>query len=94
MRIPLYHVATSSLNESITWTTGLINYIDNTYEEYSAGKFGTSKTWHVTTKLFMALIAEVGRPREGALHPFKAGDRFSMAKVIFLFGPQVVGCHE
>ena len=31
----------------------------------------------------MALIAEVGRPREGALHSFSAGDGISMAKVIF-----------
>ena len=82
-RNPLYHLATSSLTESISWVTGLINYIDNTYEEYSAGKFGTAKAWHVTTKLAMALILEVGKPREGSLNSFEAGDSSSMAKVIF-----------
>ena len=83
VRSPLYHLATSSLTESISWTAGLINYIDNTYDEYSAGKFGTSKAWHVTTKLAMALISEVGKPREGALHSFEAGDGVSISKVVF-----------
>ena len=83
MQSPLYQLATSSLTESIAWVTGLINYIDVTYDEYSAGKFGSSKAWHVTTKLAMALITEVGKPREGALHSFEAGDGVSMAKVIF-----------
>ena len=63
----LYNLATSSLTETIAWTNGLINYIDLTYEEYASGKFGTTKAWHVTTKLAMALITEVGKPREGAL---------------------------
>ena len=31
----------------------------------------------------MALITEVGKPREGALNSFEAGDIVSMAKVIF-----------
>ena len=83
LRSPLYNLATSSLTESISWTTGLINYIDHTYEEYSAGKFGTTKAWHVTTKLAMALITEVGKPREGSLNSFEAGDGISMSKVIF-----------
>ena len=48
-----------------------------------ARKIGTSKAWHVTTKLAMVLIAEVRKPREGALHSFNAGDGISMAKVIF-----------
>ena len=83
MKCPMYHLATSSLTESISWATGLINYIDNTYEEYSAGKFGTAKAWHVTTKLAMALIVEIGKPREGALNSFVAGEASSMARVIF-----------
>ena len=54
-----------------------------TYDEYATDKFGSAKAWHVTTKLAMALITEVGKPREGALHSFKAGDGVSMSKVIF-----------
>ena len=47
------------------------------------GKFGVVKSWHVTTKLAMALILEVGKSREGALNSFEAGDAKAMAKVIF-----------
>ena len=80
---PLFNLASSSLNMSISWAIGLINYIDNTYEEYAMGKFGVVKSWHVTTKLAVALILEVGKPREGALNSFEAGDAKAMAKVVF-----------
>ena len=83
VRSPVYQLATSSLTESISWTNGLINYIDLTYEEYAAGKFGTAKSWHVTTKLASALIKEVNKPREGSLNLFEAGNAQSMSKVIF-----------
>ena len=83
VRNPLYQLATSTLTESISWANGLINYIDLTYEEYSAGKFGSAKSWHVTTKLATALIKEVNKPREGALNSFEAGNAISMSKVIF-----------
>ena len=79
LRIPLYHLATSALTEAISWASGLISYIENTHDEYSAGKFGTPKAWHVITKLAMALITEVGKPREGALYSFEAGDGVPMA---------------
>ena len=71
------------MTESISWTNGLINYIDLTYEEYSSGKFGTAESWHVTTKLASALIKEVNKPREGSLNSFEAGNALSMSKVIF-----------
>ena len=83
VRSPVYQLATSSLTESISWANGLINYIDLTYEEYAAGKFGTAKSWHVTTKLASALIKEVNKPREGSLNSFEAGNAQSMSKVIF-----------
>ena len=83
VRNPLYQLATSTLTESISWANGLINYIDLTYEEYSSGKFGTAKSWHVTTKLATALIKEVNKPREGVLNSFEAGNAMSMSKVIF-----------
>ena len=83
VRNPLYQLATSTLTESISWANGLINYIDLTYEEYSSGKFGTSKSWHVTTKLATALVKEVNKPREGALNSFEAGNAQSIAKVVF-----------
>ena len=79
----LYHLAMSSMSESIAWILGLINYIDCTYDEYVAGKFGTAKAWHVSTKLAMGLLNEVAKPREGALQSFEAGSRSSISKVIF-----------
>jgi len=79
----MYHLVTSSLIESIAWANSLVNYIDLNYEEYASGKFGTGKAWHVTTKLAMALILEVGKPREGALNSFEARDAISISKVIF-----------
>ena len=36
----------------------------------------------MTTNLTMAFIVEVGKPREGALHSFVAGEASSMARVM------------
>ena len=83
MKSPLYHLAIISSIESIAWVTGLINYIDVTYDEYSAGKFGTAKAWHVITKLTRALVAEVGKPHKGAQQSFEAGDGIYIIKVVF-----------
>ena len=58
---PMYNLAASSLNTSISWAIGLINYIGNTYDKYSMEKFGVVKSWHITTKLDMAIILEVGK---------------------------------
>ena len=52
----MYQLATSTLTELLYWANGLINYIDLTYEEYSSSKFGAEKSWHVTTKLTIALL--------------------------------------
>ena len=60
----LYTIASASVSDTIAWMYELINYIDVTYAEYSEGKFGTKKAWHVTTKLATALISEVSKPWE------------------------------
>ena len=59
----MYAIATASVSDTLAWTYELINYIDVTYAEYSEGKFGTKKSWHITTKLALALILEVSKPR-------------------------------
>ena len=61
----------------------LIDYINDTYEEYPAGKFGTAKVWHVTSKLTMVSIVEIGKAREESLNPFKVGDDIFMWKVFY-----------
>ena len=94
LRSLLYHLATSALTKSISWGSGLITYIDNTYKEYLAGKFGMSKAWHVTTKFAIALITKVGKPREGALHSFEAGGWSINGKSDLLLSVKVFGRHE
>ena len=74
----------SSLSELVAWVTGFINYIDETYNQYNGGKFGTKKSWHVTTKLAMALIKNVGQSRMGVMNSFKAGDTQQVNGVIFI----------
>ena len=71
---PLYILTQTSLSESVSWVTDFINYIDETYNQYDGGKFGTKKSWYMTTKLAMVLIEDVGQPRIGAMNSFKAGD--------------------
>lgn len=80
---PLYILSQTSLSESIAWVTGFINYIDETYSQYKGGKFGTKKSCHVTTKLTMALIKDMGQPIMGALNTFKTGDAQQVKRVIF-----------
>ena len=40
---PLYSLALTSLTESVGRVMGRINYIDETYAQYSSGKFGNKK---------------------------------------------------
>ena len=69
----LYHLALASVTELTSWVLGFINYIDETYTQYSSGKFGVKKSWHITAKLSTALIKEIGIPKRGVMNSFKAG---------------------
>ena len=80
---PMYQLALTSLTESVSWVLGFINYIDETYIQYASGKFGTKKSWHITTKLATALITEVALPRRGALNSFEAGEGQQINGAIF-----------
>ena len=64
----LYSLAIASVSNTVVWTYELINYLDVTYLEYSEGKFGAKKAWHVTTKLATELILEVSNPRESTFN--------------------------
>ena len=64
----LYSLAIALVPDTVAWTYELINYLDVTYSEYSDGKFGAKKALHVTTKLAMALILEVSKPRESTFN--------------------------
>ena len=81
----LYILAIASVSDTVAWTYELINYLDVTYSEYSEGKFGAKKAWHVTTKLATALILEVSKPRESTLNELetKADNVTFNARVVF-----------
>ena len=81
--LPLYQVAISSLNESVIWVLGFVNYIDRTYVQSSSGKFGVKKSWHVMTKLATAPIRDIALPRRGALNSFEAGQGQQINSAIF-----------
>ena len=76
----------------MAWTYELINYIDVTYAEYSEGKFGTKKLWHITTKLATALILEVSKPRESTFDQLQSDSDSSMfnARVVFYNTPRAL----
>ena len=59
-----------------------MDYIDTTYLQYSLGKFGTKKAWHITTKLALSLIHEVGKPRKGTINSFCAGNSHQINSVM------------
>ena len=80
---PMYQLAITSLTESVSWVLGFINYIDETYIQYASGKFGTKKSWHITTKLATALITDIALPRRGALNSFEAGEGQQINGAIF-----------
>ena len=80
---PIYSLALTSVTESVSWILGLINYIDETYAQYSSGKFGNKKAWHVSTKLATALIQDVGAPRRGVMNSFQAGAAQTINQIIF-----------
>ena len=79
----MYQLAITSLTESVSWVLGFINYIDETYIQYASGKFGTKKSWHITTKLATALITDIALSRRGALNSFEAGQGQHINGAIF-----------
>ena len=80
----MYSLAVTSLTESVSWVIGLINYIDETYAQYSTGNFGNKKAWHVSTKLATALIQDISTPRRGVINSFQAGAAQSINQIIFI----------
>ena len=79
----LYSLAIASVSDTVAWTYELINYLDVTYSEYSEGKFGAKKSWHVTTKLELLLIREVAKPRSGTINSFTAGNQRKVSSHVF-----------
>ena len=81
----MFTIATSLVSDSLAWMYELINYIDVRYAEYSEGKFGAEKSWHITTKLASALIMEVSKPRESTFDQLQSEPNSSMFNACVVF---------
>ena len=62
---------------------GLIDYIDETYAQYSSEKFVNNKSWYVYIKSATALIQDVGIPRHGVMNSFQVDVAQSINQIIF-----------
>ena len=80
---PFYNICYLAMTETISWTEGLIKFMDDTFEIYSRTQYGCEKAWHVVTRLTSRLIEAVAKPRVGMHHMFDMSHPEYMANVIF-----------
>ena len=83
LNIAVQTICKVSITMTVGGSLGLIDFIDNTYETYSQGKFGPKKAWHIASNLALCLIKEISRPRIGAINSFIAGKQDIVAAHIF-----------
>jgi hypothetical protein len=76
-------VAQSALTESVAWITGFVQFIDEYYRDLTRAKFGSTKAWHVTTRLAKVILDEVGTPRYGVQGTFEVGNSTQICQQIF-----------
>jgi hypothetical protein len=79
----IYGVATEALTNSCSWIEGLIGFIDETYEELSSARFGTTKAWHLTTRLAKRILEDVSRPRQCVTGSLTAGGNREVCPKVF-----------
>jgi len=81
--LTLYHsLACKSLSDSEAWAHKFIKFIDDTYRECSRANFGTKKAWHVATKLGVALMKYISKPRTAIHNSFHISNHMSMSKTL------------
>ena len=81
--LTLYHsLVCKSLSDSVAWAHKFIKFIDDTYREYSRANFGTKKAWHVATKLGIALMDYISKPRTVIHNSFRISNHMSMSKTL------------
>jgi len=81
--LSLYHTLCSkTLTDSIGWAHKFIKFIDDTYREYSRAKYSTKKAWHVATKLAVALMNYVAKPRNVVQNSFRISNNLAVAKSV------------
>jgi hypothetical protein len=77
-----YSVSRLALTESMAWIEGFITFMDTYYRELTKAKFGSSKAWHVTTRLAKRVLDEVGTTRQSAQGGFEAGNAVKICQNI------------
>ena len=81
--LSLYHTLCSkSLTDSVGWAYKLIKFIDDTYREYSRAKYSSKKAWHVATKLGVAIMEYIAKPRNVVSNSFRISNNLSVAKAV------------
>lgn len=75
-------LAHAALTESSAWIIGFIQFMDEYYRELSKAKFGSSKAWHVTTRLAKRILDDVGTQRYGVQNAFHVGDSWQICQHI------------
>ena len=79
----MHTLATLSLASSVTFSNGLINFISDTYKEYTLAKFSPSKAWSITTRLAPRIIIHIAQPRIGVQKTFRSGSPEKIGEAIF-----------
>jgi len=81
--LSIFHTLCSkSLTDAVGWGHKLIKFIDDTYREYSRARYSSKKAWHVATKLAVALMEYVAKPRNVVHNSFRISHSLSVAKAI------------
>jgi hypothetical protein len=61
-----YSVASEALDKSVSWVSGLISFIDRTYESLHGGsKFTAPQAWSLTTQLVRRIFSDLHTARMG-----------------------------
>ena len=81
--LSIFHsLVSKTLSDSITWANKLIKFVDDTYREYSRARYGSRKAWHVTTKLAVALMEYVSKPRTVVYNSFRVSNHWAVSKTV------------
>jgi uncharacterized protein YoxC len=75
-------IATMALTESCAWMEGLIVFIDDYHRDLGKARFGTKKSWHVTTRLARRMFVEVATYRNGVQNAFQTGKNVQVCQRI------------
>lgn len=79
----IHTVATTALTTSVTWAKDLINFVDNTYNEYYRAGYSSKTAWNLTTRLATSLQHYISVPRYTVYNSFRISNPASIAVSMF-----------